>query len=497
MVVCSFAQAAATAAPRTAKSAVPRIAQLVDAEGNVQDVHSLVELLPKPVVREDEAHSERVIETLVAAGRGHYRMYQEEANQNVITCPIVPFTTDMDVKISKTNRCAVLEVKVDPVWVCYAVGMLWEEVEKILVERGACLDLRMILAGSSILRLHGHDQVSLTRSLDKVLRCLSKVLIINNYGSALGTPGLNTPGGFMMHEGGFRNGLMAGRVRTIQPQDSRDLLCGKKDGKLNRIQRESNCRITLRDGDEGRRYFWILMEPSGEGPPMLREALDAMDRELPAELCVHLDDGHHKSLIGVGGSNIQRVMKQHGVYVRFLGSNECAQVLGGDEREWPDAPLSNVLIRTPQRNRDALQAMRADLYALAKIPLPVLQTSVNTPGDNGWTVRQGGQLVQLTVTNGSSNPKKKPELSVLDMDIEELIKEIPDDISLLSSDGRTSPMPEPNTPMPTDNVGYLPMEWIQHDPLYLIRPRSRSLSGQTSVIPSAIGEERSSRRGSI
>lgn len=487
MVACSFAQAVVMANRNLVKASTAKIAQVFGEDGSIQNIHGLHELYPKHLLSKNDAYYEEMINLLVWAGRGHYKLYQSGATP--ILCPILPLTSEVEMKAPVRVKLLKLEVKVEPLWLLYAIDQLKKEVEGILVDRGVCMDLRKMLAGGNVLCLYGSDQVGLGRSLDKILLCLSKILLINNHSGLLGVPGLNTPHGFLLHERHFANERMPGCVRIIQPQDSRDLLCGKKDGKINRIQRENNCRITVRDGEQDKKYFWIFLEPSGIGKALLAEALRDMKRELPAELCFHLDDQYHKSLIGVGGSNIQRVMKQHGVYVRFLGSGEAAHVLGGDEREWPGAPLANVLIRTPQRNHAALMAMKADLFTIAGEDIPTLH-QLPLREEGGWIVRKGGELVKIKLLGQGEELPSIQNTSFEEM--EKLIKEIPEDISLLSSDNRLrSPLPEPNysgsayIPDSSNSISnfksYLPVEWIQHDPLYLIRPRSKSHSNPLLV----------------
>lgn len=42
-----------------------------------------------------------------------------------------------------------------------------------------------------------------------------------------------------------------------------------------------------------------------------------LQEELPAEISFHVPEAYHKRIIGVGGKNIQRIMKKYGVYVKF------------------------------------------------------------------------------------------------------------------------------------------------------------------------------------
>lgn len=74
--------------------------------------------------------------------------------------------------------------------------------------------------------------------------------------------------------------------------------------------------------------------------------------ELPAELEFAIPDLHHKRIIGVGGKNIQLIMKKYGVYVKFEGAGEFRAIgglLDGD---------NNVVARTPGKNASNLDKLR-------------------------------------------------------------------------------------------------------------------------------------------
>lgn len=73
---------------------------------------------------------------------------------------------------------------------------------------------------------------------------------------------------------------------------------------------------------------------------------------MPAEYEFYIPDYHHKRIIGVGGKNIQTVMKNYGVYVKFIGSEEFKPLGGLVESD------NNVLARTPAKNGGSL----AQLY---------------------------------------------------------------------------------------------------------------------------------------
>lgn len=81
--------------------------------------------------------------------------------------------------------------------------------------------------------------------------------------------------------------------------------------------------------------------------------LSLLQEELPAEISFHVPEIYHKRIIGVGGKNIQRIMKKYGVYVKFSNAEEFAALGGYHENE------DNVIARTPAKNSASLDQLKA------------------------------------------------------------------------------------------------------------------------------------------
>lgn len=84
-----------------------------------------------------------------------------------------------------------------------------------------------------------------------------------------------------------------------------------------------------------------------------KDGLDSLQNELPAEISFFVPEICHRRIIGVAGKNIQRVMKQYGVYVKFSSNEELATFGGYFENE------HNVVARTPEKNIHSLQKLKA------------------------------------------------------------------------------------------------------------------------------------------
>ncbi|TBU13163.1 KH domain-containing protein [Hamiltosporidium tvaerminnensis] len=135
--------------------------------------------------------------------------------------------------------------------------------------------------------------------------------------------------------------------------DLEEFMCGKKNGKINKIIKDTECEILIRRKfeDEIRK---IVIFVSGNSINATF-AIESLENEFPAELAFYLNEKHHKRIIGFGGKNIQRIMKKHGVYIKFMSENERA-LLG---------LKGNVIIKTPKKNSASLEKMKEEVLYLA------------------------------------------------------------------------------------------------------------------------------------
>lgn len=92
---------------------------------------------------------------------------------------------------------------------------------------------------------------------------------------------------------------------------------------LNKIMKTANVKIKFETFND----YNFLIDIAGNDEGALA-GLSLLQEELPAEISFHIPEGYHKRIIGVGGKNIQRIMKKYGVYVKFSNAEDHAQ-LGG------------------------------------------------------------------------------------------------------------------------------------------------------------------------
>ncbi|KAI9145674.1 hypothetical protein BKA69DRAFT_1139980 [Paraphysoderma sedebokerense] len=123
-------------------------------------------------------------------------------------------------------------------------------------------------------------------------------------------------------------------------QEHREFISGKKNGKINKIIKSTGVKINFENFNEYNMVIDILS-------PYFDKALEGLfllKDELPAEISFHVPEAFHKRIIGVGGKNIQRIMKKFGVFVKFSNAEEHEALGGYFENE------DNVIARTPAKN---------------------------------------------------------------------------------------------------------------------------------------------------
>lgn len=131
---------------------------------------------------------------------------------------------------------------------------------------------------------------------------------------------------------------------ALLSQEYKDFITGKKNGKLNKITKSCGVNIDLQDRDENT----LLVLITGGSYIKTYEAFLQFKDEMPAEYEFFVSDIHHKRIIGVGGKNIQGIMKNYGVYVKFLSAEEFTPLGGLVDQD------KNVLARTPAKNASNL-----------------------------------------------------------------------------------------------------------------------------------------------
>ncbi|OBZ82802.1 hypothetical protein A0J61_09148 [Choanephora cucurbitarum] len=130
--------------------------------------------------------------------------------------------------------------------------------------------------------------------------------------------------------------------------DQLEFISGKKNGKINKIMKA--CVVNIRFVAVNEYNSSIFIESTHYKSAF--EGLLLLQDELPAEVSFYVPEIYHRRIIGVGGKNIQKVMKKYGVYVKFSGAEELASLGGYFENE------DNVVARTPMKNQVNLENLK-------------------------------------------------------------------------------------------------------------------------------------------
>lgn len=152
-----------------------------------------------------------------------------------------------------------------------------------------------------------------------------------------------------LHEMSFLKMFHQSTVFNVElSNDQREFISGKKSGKINKIMKTSGAKIKFLPFSE---YNFIIEVESNNFNKAL-DGLTLLQEELPAEISFYVPEVYHKRIIGVGGKNIQRIMKKYGVYVKFSNAEEFAALGGYYDNE------DNVVARTPMKNQVNLDNLR-------------------------------------------------------------------------------------------------------------------------------------------
>ncbi|CAO3628006.1 unnamed protein product [Cunninghamella blakesleeana] len=138
------------------------------------------------------------------------------------------------------------------------------------------------------------------------------------------------------------------RFSIEMASEQREFISGKKNGKINKIMKTCDVHLSFIPTNE---YNVVITLESNDMTKTL-SGLTMLQDELPAETSFYVPEAYHRRIIGVGGKNIQRVMKKYGVYVKFSGAEEFVSMGGYFESE------HNVVARTPMKNKPNLYLLQ-------------------------------------------------------------------------------------------------------------------------------------------
>ncbi|KAH7883897.1 cytoplasmic protein [Phlebopus sp. FC_14] len=143
------------------------------------------------------------------------------------------------------------------------------------------------------------------------------------------------------------------RFQVELANEHREFISGKKNGKINKIMQSTSVKIKFETFNDHN----FLIDISSSDSSILT-GLTLLQEELPAEISFHVPETYHKRIIGIGGRNIQRIMKKYGVYVKFSNAEEFAALGGYNDNE------DNVVARTPSKNAVNLDNLKQSVMEI-------------------------------------------------------------------------------------------------------------------------------------
>ncbi|KAL6941991.1 hypothetical protein ACO0QE_003155 [Hanseniaspora vineae] len=164
-----------------------------------------------------------------------------------------------------------------------------------------------------------------------------------------------------------------------------DFITGKKFGKLNKIEEESNAKLSLlfeqttsvplvkvkqmeleHDGEHVSNASFsntdtIYVEVQDDSSlESVFKAVQLMHMEIPFEKSIFIPESFHKAIIGNGGKLIQSIMRRHNVFIQFSNTHCYPQ------SDFSFIRFDNVLIRCPYKNRNTIADAENELFELEK-----------------------------------------------------------------------------------------------------------------------------------
>lgn len=169
--------------------------------------------------------------------------------------------------------------------------------------------------------------------------------------------------------------LLSCEYEIEHTNEIKEFISGKKDGKINKIIKETGIEIELLSKSD----LFLLIKLRAFQLTQIPLAIEMLNGELPAEVSFFVPEYHHKRIIGHGGKNIQRIMKKYGVYIKFLNLDECIAKNGHPSQtafNHLTKFLPNVVVKTPSKNKNVLNEMKAEVLMEANEQEVVLSSKL-------------------------------------------------------------------------------------------------------------------------
>ena len=201
-----------------------------------------------------------------------------------------------------------------------------------------------------------------------------------------------------------------------------DFITGKKFGKLNKIEEESNARVSLlfeqttlvplpktknddlkHNGEQADETLFnitgtIYVEVQDESSlDTVIKGVHLMQMEVPFEKSIFIPESFHKAIIGNGGKLIQSIMRRHNVFIQFSNTHCYPQ------SNFSFIRFDNVLIRCPYKNRKTISDAENELFELEtkilqnmEIPMSIdRRAEFNEKRDSAQSIKRDNKSLVL------------------------------------------------------------------------------------------------------
>ncbi|CAO3626042.1 unnamed protein product [Cunninghamella blakesleeana] len=167
-----------------------------------------------------------------------------------------------------------------------------------------------------------------------------------------GTENTVTTAYMFIKNSNFKKDQLSVSIHFEMASEHRLFIKGKKSGKINKIMKTCGAQIKFTPLYND---YNCLMTVESEDIDKAFDGFGFLLDELPDEMSFIVPEIYHRRIIGVGGKNIQRIMKKYGVYVKFSGADEFTELGGYFEND------HNVFARTPRKHHDSLNLLRNEI----------------------------------------------------------------------------------------------------------------------------------------
>lgn len=151
------------------------------------------------------------------------------------------------------------------------------------------------------------------------------------------------------------------------PNQEREFISGKKNGKLVKISNSASVSVQLLPFTDHN----FIVELSGNSIQDSALGMNLLEKELPKSITFNIPESFHRQIIGVGGQTVQRIMRKFNVFIKFSNSFEAGDKPLDRQHSGQTANFgqgfvrkNNVIIKCPAKNMSQIPLAKLELEKL-------------------------------------------------------------------------------------------------------------------------------------